>query len=147
MTVKELATKLAEALETKKRINGDDFVSLRDGSPQWMTDVIRTVHGDKMPDDTTYAFIKRCAIAIADGDDDSHEAIYQIEPDVYTNDLTAWLHARVDHVYYLTEALQEFGAKDGFDALQTAQVTQIQEIGEALIGALQAAEESEEAEA
>ena len=133
--VKALAEHLSKALIANSR-NGSEVILLKDNSPQWMTDVIRTVHGEKLPDDTTYAFISKCADAIADAADDLNDAITAIEPDVYTHNLTAWLNARVDHVYYLTEVLEESEIKDGFQLLAAAQQKQIQEIGFALISAL-----------
>lgn len=139
MDTNEKAQLLYDALETKTRENGDKFVCLKDGSPKWMTEVIRGIHGDKLPDDTTYDLIERCAGAIQDVDD-MQEAIDELEPDSYTGELTAWLAARVDHVYYLTQALEEFEPKDGFAALAIAQQIQIREIGSALIQALETVE-------
>jgi hypothetical protein len=136
--IQELASQLSEALERKSRTNGDEFVCLKDGSPQWMTDVVRSVHGDKLPDDAVHAFISRCADALAESDDeDASGAIYQIEPDAYTHNLTAWLHARADHVYYLSEVLEESTPTDGFQLLAMAQQRQIVEVGQALIAGLQ----------
>jgi hypothetical protein len=134
--VHDLAEKLSQALTTDKRNDGSEFVHLKDNAPAWMTEVIRSVHGEKLPDDTTYAFISKCADAISEGDD-ANDAITEIEPDIYTQDLTAWLHSRADHVYYLTEVLEESEVKDGFQLLAAAQQKQIQEIGFALISALE----------
>jgi len=80
-----------------------------------------------------YAFIEKCANAIAESGDDPSDAISELEPDCYTGELTAWLAARADHVYYLTEVLEEIDIKDGFQLLALAQQKQIQEIGFALI--------------
>jgi hypothetical protein len=135
-TVQTLAKQLSESLIQDKRNDGQPFVKLADNSPAWMTDVIRSVHGDKLPDDTTYSLIERCATAIADGDD-PQESVDEIEADSYTNDLTAWLHARADHVYYLTQALEDFQPKDGFQLLAMAQQIQIAEVGSALIAELE----------
>lgn len=136
-TVKELASELQQAFVTSKRNDGAEYVHLKDGSPDWMTEVIRDVHGDKLPDDTVYSLISRCVDAIADGGDDPQESLDDIEPATYTNDLTAWLHARNDHVYYLTEALEESEFKDGFALLSYALSIQIREIGGALLAALE----------
>src|SRR5689334_2352080 len=97
-SVHSLAAKLSKAFQTKKRNDGNEFVSLKDGSPSWMTDVVRAAHGDKLPDDTVYAFIGKAADAIADADEDAdpQDVISEIEPDSYTSDLTAWLNARPD---------------------------------------------------
>jgi hypothetical protein len=140
-SVQELATQLRDALEHKSRTNGDEFVCLKDGSPQWMTDVVRSVHGDKLPDDTTYAFISQCADAIAESEE-PNDAIYEIEPDTSTHDLTGWLHARNDHVYYLSEVLEECSPTDGFSLLAMAQQKHIHEVGSALVSALESALES-----
>ena len=47
--------------------------------------------------------------------------------DVYTGCLTEWLASNVERVYYLTEAIEN-DCKDGFQALQQAQSTEIQEV-------------------
>jgi hypothetical protein len=134
--VRTLAEHLSKALTTDKRNDGSEFVHLKENSPQWMTEVIRSVHGEKLPDDVTYAFISECADAIAEADD-ADDAITEIEPDTYTHDLTEWLHSRADHLYYVTEVLEESEIKDGFQLLAAAQQKQIHEIGFALISALE----------
>jgi hypothetical protein len=135
--VRELAAQLSKSLETRTRNNGDKFTCLKDGSPEWMRDVIHAVHGDKLPDDYTYKFIERCADTISEYDGDPTEAISEIEPDVYTSDLTAWLHSRAGHVEYLSQALTDYEPKDGFQALQIAQLEHIKEVGYSLIAELE----------
>lgn len=141
MTIQELAKRLSEALTTDKRTSGAEFVHLKDGSPQWMTDVIRAVHGDKLPDDTVYRFIQESADALAEYDADGTEpieAIYEIQPSIYTHELTGWLHERADHVEYLNEALQEYeGTNSAYDLLSIAQKAQIDEVGAALLHELE----------
>jgi len=136
------AQEMSEAFETRERDNGDKFRVLKNGSPEWMTEIVHTVHGDALPDDTIYRFIEMTVDAIADCDpdateDDIQERLYEIEPDVYTSDLTEWLHARNDHVYYLTEALEEFNPRDGFQALSMAQANQIKEVAFDTLSALE----------
>ena len=149
-SIQKLAADLSKAFETKKRNDGQEFVSLKNGSPSWMTDVIRSAHGDKLPDDTTYAFIERAADALADASEDAEpsDVILEIEPDPYTAGLTAWLNARADHVYFLTEVLEEgLGITDGFQLLAAAQQKQLHEVGYALVSALEnAAEQMEDAD-
>ncbi len=136
-TVQELAGELSNAFVRDKRNDGQEFTHLAKGSPKWMTEVIHAVHGDKMPDDTVYGFVERCADAIA-GHDDPSDAVTEIEPDGYTSSLTSWLNARADHVHYLTEALEEgLDITDGFQLLAYAQQKQIQEVGFALISELE----------
>lgn len=45
----------------------------------------------------------------------------ELEPDVYTSDLTAWLNEDENNVNYLTDAIKEFGITDGFQAISQAQ--------------------------
>ena len=148
VTIQSLAGELFDALETRTRNNGDEFTTLKDDAPAWMQPVVHATHGDKLPDDTVYQFIQDCAAAIHDrgGEEDeenAEEAIREMEPDPYTAGLTKWLAARVDHVYYLTEVLEEYGdIKDGFQLLAMAQKQQIEEVGFALIAALKSEMES-----
>jgi hypothetical protein len=144
-SIQKLAEQLSAAFETKKRNDGQEFVSLKDGSPEWMTQVIRSAHGDKLPDDTTYAFIEKAADALAEMDESAEpsDVIAELEPDSYTADLTAWLNTRPDHVYFLTEVLEEgTGITDGFQLLAAAQQKQIHEVGYALVSALEEAAEN-----
>ena len=136
---------LDDAMITKKRDNGDEFVILDDDKKEeWMTEVIHEVHKALdyfMPDDTCYRFIERVAGELREGDgeadeDDLREMVCEIEPDIYTHNLTTWLNARNDHIYYLNQA-QEMGLElDGFQLLTYAQKMYIEEIGNALISAV-----------
>jgi len=138
----ELAAEMSENFETKTRDDGKEFVCLKDGAPDWMKDnVIFPVHGDKGPDDTVYRFVQMAVDTISECDDDMtkddiQDRLFEIETDIYTSDLTAWLNARTDHIYYLTQALDEFGITDGFQALGVAQKIQIDEITGAVFQAL-----------
>ena len=141
-TVSELLNELAGNLETRTRNSGEKFVCLKDNSPDWMTDVMHKAHGDRMPDDDVYSRIYDIVNHMSTGYDDiktiddAKEALMEIEPDIYTSELTAWLNSRNDNVYYLTEALEESGTKDGFQLLSYAQHLYIIEIGENLLSAI-----------
>ena len=128
MTIQEVAQEMLDNMETKTRTNGRDY-RVNKIEIAWQKDIIRKAHGDKLPDDYVYDFIYEALCALAEcsaGDED--DAILQIEPDVYTSELTAWLNSRCDRVEYLTEALEE-GAADGFNALMTAQGKEKSEVG------------------
>ena len=47
---------------------------------------------------------------------------------VYTSDLTEWLNTSNNYVYYLTDAISEFGARDGFEALAFAYYCFVEDI-------------------
>lgn len=140
----KLAEQLNSALIHAERDNGDSFVKLRDGSPAWMTEVIHETHNKLgytlTPNDTIYEFIDKAAGAFGDADEDQDESevIAEIEPDIYTHDLTAWLHESPSHVAYITEVLEEFGGdfRDGFQLLAMAQKQQIDEVAYALLSVL-----------
>jgi hypothetical protein len=108
-----------------------------------MTDAIHEAHDDKLPDDTIYRICEKVADAVAEsGGDDWEDALYDIEADIYTDDLTRWLAARTDHYSYCDEVLEETEGLTGSDRpsfigiLQAAQLKQINEVGYALLRAL-----------
>lgn len=83
--------------------------------------------------DSVYEFTMNTLEALADStatdeNDLRDSGIESIEADVYTGDLTAWLNQSNYHVYYLTEALEEYDLKDGFAALAMAQQRAKQEV-------------------
>lgn len=59
-----LAQEFADAFERRQRANGDSFLVLKDGAPEWMMDAIRAAHdgGDMLPNDWSY----RLAAAVVD---------------------------------------------------------------------------------
>lgn len=151
-TIVQLASEMSKSFVWKKRENGDDFVCLVDDRPEWMVDIVRSIHGDKLPDDTVYHFIESACDYIADMEDDTPIetiqgglASFGCEPDVYTSDLTAWLNKSNDHVFYLTEVLEELDIKDGFQALAAAQQRQREEIAFSLLNELEQLVEKEKA--
>jgi len=140
-TIQQLAEQLFRKLKNDTRDNGDTFYFLVDDSPAWMRDVIREVHGSKFPDDTVYQMINRVAGHIADCDyeaiSDIEDSLLEIEVDIYTHDLTKWLHTRLDHIHYIDEVIENgYPFNSGFDLLQQAQQAQIHEVGHSLIYAL-----------
>lgn len=101
---------------------------------KWQTDIIREAHLNRMPCDDIYDTIHTVLSNLSDLDvdvleDDAREVIYQLESDCYTSNLTNWLNSHNENVYYLTQALEEFDCKDGFQALTVAQQCFMQEIG------------------
>ena len=142
-TIVILAKELQAQMTTSERNDGTKYYHLKENHPKWMRDVVHGAHGDKLPDDTTYEFIDDALDIICDLDDeatedDIREAIFErTEADVYTSNLTAWLHARNDHVYYLTEALEKMEIKDGFQALMAAQQKHKEEVGLELVSELE----------
>jgi hypothetical protein len=100
-----------------------------------------------MPDDYRYKFIEDALIMIADQDEDADDLdCPEIEADSYTSELTKWLHSRNDRVYYLTEALEEYEIKDGFQALQEAQLREREEVYHSVLSSLRELYDAQEDE-
>lgn len=56
-TVQQLAAEAYGCFETAERQDGETFWRLKDGSPEWVTDLVLNAHGDFLPDDWRYACI------------------------------------------------------------------------------------------
>jgi hypothetical protein len=139
-TLQTLAQEMSLAFESATRpSSGETFRKLRDTAPEWMTTVCRLAHdgGKLLPDDWRYAFIELAVDALAEHED-TDDARGSLEPDIYTSDLTAWLHSRNSRVYFLGEALSEYGSFcDGFQLLATAQMIEKEEVFQQVVAALQ----------
>ena len=131
-----LAAQFQAAFITDTREDGTRFLKCKDTDNEALTQLIYDAHGDMLPDDHRYEFIHDALIALADYDD-PEEAIEAIEPDIYTSDLTAWLHSRNDRMHYLTYAQQEFGPfEDGFKLLAAAQQMEKTEVFQSVLQSL-----------
>lgn len=140
-TIVSVAQEIYDNMEYKERDNKERYCCLKDHDIQWQSDIIRESHLDRMPSDDIYDRINTILGVIYDLDEeaieqDIQEALSEIEPDCYTHDLTKWLNLDNRNVYYLDEAIQT-GVNDGFQLLAIAQSNYIQEIGNALISAIQ----------
>ncbi len=140
-TIQTVAQCIYDNMEYKERKDKSSFCCLKNRDIQWQTDIIHEAHLDRMPSDDIYDRINTILSNISDvtddaTDDDIRESIQAIEPDCYTSDLTKWLNSDNRNVYYLDEAIS-IGVTDGFQLLAIAQSTYIQEIGNALISAIQ----------
>ena len=58
------------------------------------------------------------------------------EVDIYTSELLKWLSSNINNVNYLTEVLEEYGTKDGFQLLTMAQYKAIEEVISEVLNAL-----------
>lgn len=122
-TIRELASQLYDAFETKTRDNGDSFVCLKNGSPEWMTDVCRAAHdgGNMMPDDFRYSLIKESAGAIHDAGDstdlDDAYAEFSDAVEVYTSRLCAWAASHSYRSGYCDDAMVEYGKPESLSQL------------------------------
>jgi hypothetical protein len=87
---------------------GEDSVWVTtDDRPDWVQTMCHEAHGDMMPDDWRYEFIVEALTELEDTEDADD---INLEADIYTHDLTAWLHSRADRYSYCDEAFEEYGA-------------------------------------
>lgn len=137
-TLENVADDTSKYIVRGTRDNGDVYYHSVDDTPEWIMDMIREAHGDKLPDDYVYNWIDSALSAISDGmtEDDLYERV-DSTVDSYTAALTAWLASDVNRVYYLTEVLEENDVKDGFSALAQAQYREIEEVFMSVLNAIQ----------
>ncbi len=91
---------------------------------KWVTDLCFVSHADGalLPDDWRYVFIVQALIAL---DEES-----ELEADIYTSDLCAWLASNVNRVGYVDEVRDEYRtAESGIVAdLQAGQLAEKREV-------------------
>lgn len=129
-TIQALAEYASSQFKTDKRDNGDEFVFLKDGAPKWLHDMVRAAHGsDYGPDDYRYEFAEAAVRMFAEYEgEDIDEAIYEIEPDIYTGQLTHWLASNINRIAYCDEATEEYGPADISTTLMRGQLAERQEV-------------------
>jgi hypothetical protein len=85
--------KVSEWFVTGKRDNGDSFVSLKDGRPDWLQEAVHEAHGGNLPDDWIYAECEAACEAIDNGDLKDEDALHEHADgrvDVYTKARFEW---------------------------------------------------------
>lgn len=145
------------ACETAKRDDGKSFVSLRDGSPQWMTDAIHAAHNaidGRLPNDWIYEACESVASTMdgysaddADGMRENDHEICDGLVDVYNSARLAWLADHLGNADLCDEACRELGSPDAdtFDRIGLGQFMAYTRIFNALIDAFtERADEIEE---
>lgn len=136
-TIQQVSREILDNMEYSKRDNDSKYCHLKEDI-QWQQDIIRAVHLDRFPNDDIYDRINTILHLFVDAEIDSDlgDLLYEIEPDIYTNDLTKWLNNHIENVFYLDEALKECEHNDSFKLLAMAQHCYIVDIGQALLTAI-----------
>lgn len=148
-TTATIQARAAEALgwfETRRRgctEDGEEYVTLRDERPEWVQELVRTAHGDILPDDWRYATIREALEMITDADADDRDALddaagdFADNVDVYTSDLLAWVSSGGGRVGYCDEAIDEYGfAENLWQILSRGQYVERLEVFELVLTAL-----------
>ena len=105
----------------------------RDGAPPELKRIIRSAHGDFMPDDHRYRFIVEALKVLAECDDPGcAAAAVDRDPAV----LTGWLHSKITRLQYMTIAMTQAAPRDSLELLCAAQQIERNEVFEAVLGEL-----------
>jgi len=141
-TLQEKASTMLNQFEQKTRdADNRKFYCLKDDAKNHdlYQDICHDAHNDMTPDDYKYDFIIEALELFAEleCEEDAQDSIYEIEANCYTSELTAWLNSHNSRVYYLTEALEEFECKDGFQALAIAQQKEKIEVASSILNSLE----------
>jgi len=131
-TAQDVAQELYESFETRKRPDESTFITLTEEAQRandWRMDAARAAHGDMLPDDYRYQWALEAAEGYSDREPHEWDSVNdEIEADVYTHDLTKWLHSHDSRTGYMDEAMGKFGFTDTNAALACAQYLEIREV-------------------
>lgn len=141
MTLQQKIEKYSNCFEVGTRNDGSSYTFLKDDAPAKLSVAVRKAHGDKLPDDFVYGtfadLLQRLSEYTIDSTDDIENYRHEIVDnyvDIYTHDLTKWLASDIGNVYYITQAIEEYGVTDGFQVLATAQYIAIDEVMNYVVG-------------
>ena len=141
-TVQKLATEAYGYLDTK---TDRGVWAMKDGTPEWVRDLIYEAHGGMMPDDFKFRFVAEALSALADSED-TDEAREGLEPDVYHGRLLEWVGTNLNRAGYVDEVIEEGGVSDFFSLLQAGQARELDEVFTLVLSALETRAEHEEEE-
>lgn len=112
MKLDTLAEELSATFTRKTRDNGTEFYKTDDDRA---LSIAYDAHGNMMPDDHRYEMVVRALDLIAENGEDADAA--EIEPPIYTPDLTDWLGSHAFRLGYCDEAMEDFGPPENTVAL------------------------------
>ena len=150
-TVQSLAKVAAQSFETARRAtgdtetgpreNGEEYVRITKGSPDWVSEMVYEAHGEMFPDDWKYACISAACEWIAGSEDpwDEVSEFADAYVDVYTSDRIAWLASHLFRPGYCTEAAEEFGTEshDVIELIGLGQYYEANEVYSIVLGFLE----------
>ena len=123
MTIKTLAqigvNSFTQKQCDKSRMPDEYFYIRKDDAPEWVTQLVKEVHGEMFPDDYKYKFVVDALEALEDADDiDTAEEIMRERIDIYTYKLMHWVQSHTDRLAMANEHGKEFEA-DTIEAFLT----------------------------
>lgn len=135
MTIQQKIDKYINQFTAKEFGDLPTRIIFEENASEELRSSVRNAHGDSLPDDWVFDTYLRILQTMNDYEMDNDEKLEDYRSEIvdglvsiYTSDLTDWLGSNNSNVEYLTEALEEFEPKDGFQALAMAQYQAIDEI-------------------
>lgn len=144
-TIYSLAAEMASWFESRTRANGDKFLALKDGHPEWMKQVCFEAHdsptvGTIMPDDYRYEMINECLDIIADctNEDQLENAKWdRLTALDYTYDLIQWLASHNARAVFCDAYAEEMGQRsDLIGQIRDGYTYELREVFELVVSAL-----------
>lgn len=121
MEMLEMAKVALAAFEWAERPNGDRYIRIREGSPEWVKDMMHDCHDDMFPDDYRYEYIYEAldSLVCEDGDESS------ASEHLHSNDLLGWLGSHPKRIGEVNDWITQNGwAGDLTTAIEGAQMTE-----------------------
>jgi hypothetical protein len=108
-TIQQLASDALSYLVRRHRtdVYPQSYILLHQEAPEWMRDLVYSVHDGMLPDDWRFAFIQEALDDIANGGDDAIECASKNES-VYTSDHISWLGSHISRWAIVDEATAEY---------------------------------------
>lgn len=151
-SVRRLAEEAYKCFETAQRdgtTEEDRYVRIKDGSPEWVTDLAREAHGAMFPDDWRYACIVSALECISESDDPDDARHEWADGEVYVDNgaRLAWLAshgARADYCDEAVESTYAVGDRPGIiEAIGAGQYEEASEVFGLVLDYLHATADSE----
>ncbi len=150
MAIQEIANRYLSYFELGKREDGSVYYYIKDGAPETVYDMVIRAHDGMLPDDYKHKFIVQALEMIADynGEYENIEDLaYDIEADYYYGDLLDWLQSNTTRIYYVDEAVSEYGHGESvMDDIANGQIYEKQEIFNIILKFIQDDLEGEDVE-
>lgn len=109
----QVAEEALAYFHTGERANGEEYIYTED-APEWVAEMVREAHGDMMPDDWRYRFVRDVLSHLSDGESAEDVQYASADNDYpYTAERTAWLSSRNDRMQYLDAAMGLDGITGG----------------------------------
>ena len=107
-TVQELAKLARCAFSLETRPDGSEYWTANRCAPDWIGELVRTAHGDMLPEDYRYKFIVHALDELEEAED-LDEAGHQWDFEPYLSRLADWLGSHNHRFSYCDDWAEEMG--------------------------------------